>query len=325
MTDARRAEWLAWRRDRIGGSDVAGILGLSPWESPYSIWLSKVMDLPDREPSEAMEFGMRAEPMLARWFTDRTGLFVFGEQMWCTHPTIRYAGCTVDGLVGDSPNSLDLDVALGAAEWKTTSDPPAEWEGKVPDHYACQATWTMAVLDVEQVWFGVLHLAYGRPAFRVYEFKRDHDDEAFVLAACERFWTEHVVTGLPPDIDAHPATLAALNARWPETTEAALLVDERTGFLLEQHHWFRAEADSALTELDIVDNQLRALIGDNEAIVSEPDAKGRTKNLATWKWQTRHGVDLDRLRAAWPDVVRQFETETRSRVLRVTKPKRGEP
>jgi hypothetical protein len=119
--------------------------------------------------------------------------------------------------------------------------------------------------------------------------------------------------------------LAALNARWPETNETSLTVDERADFLLEQHHWFRAEADSALAELDLIDNELRALIGDNEAIVSQPDAKGRTKNLATWKWQTRHGVDLDRLRAAWPDVVRQFETETRSRVLRVTKPKRGEP
>ena len=32
---ATRAEWLAQRRTGIGGSDVASILGLSPWRTPY--------------------------------------------------------------------------------------------------------------------------------------------------------------------------------------------------------------------------------------------------------------------------------------------------
>ena len=313
MTD-NRAEWLAWRRGGLGGSDVAGVLGLSPWSSPYSIWLSKVSALDHGEVSEAMEFGSRAEPMLARWFTDRTGLSVFGEQMWCTAPGRPWMLATVDGLVGETASACSVDDALGAAEWKTTSDPPAEWEAKVPDHYACQATWTMAVLDMPQVWFGVLHLAYGRPAFRIYEFKRDLDDEAFLIGACERFWTEHVVAQQPPPIDAHPATTAALKAQWPDP-DGTVDADEHARFLLEQHHWFRAEADSALAELDIVDNQLRGVIGDREVLADEG------QRVATFKWQTRHDLDKDRLRKAWPDLVREFETETRTRVLRVPKPK----
>lgn len=41
MTDDDRAEWLEWRRNGIGATDVAGILGVSPWASPWSVWADK--------------------------------------------------------------------------------------------------------------------------------------------------------------------------------------------------------------------------------------------------------------------------------------------
>ena len=37
-----REEWLEWRRGGLGGSDVAGVLGVSPWATPFSVWWSKV-------------------------------------------------------------------------------------------------------------------------------------------------------------------------------------------------------------------------------------------------------------------------------------------
>ena len=33
-----REEWLMRRRKTIGGSDAAGIVGLSRWASPFSVW-----------------------------------------------------------------------------------------------------------------------------------------------------------------------------------------------------------------------------------------------------------------------------------------------
>ena len=34
-------EWLAEREKGIGASEVAAILGLSPWDTPFSLWLKK--------------------------------------------------------------------------------------------------------------------------------------------------------------------------------------------------------------------------------------------------------------------------------------------
>ena len=36
-----RSAWLAQRRKSIGGSDAAGIVGLSPYATPYTVWADK--------------------------------------------------------------------------------------------------------------------------------------------------------------------------------------------------------------------------------------------------------------------------------------------
>jgi len=42
-TGMERADWLARRRLGIGGSDVAALLGISPWHSQMSLWMEKLL------------------------------------------------------------------------------------------------------------------------------------------------------------------------------------------------------------------------------------------------------------------------------------------
>jgi len=39
--DMPREQWLELRRQGIGGSDAAAILGMNPWKSPMDVWLEK--------------------------------------------------------------------------------------------------------------------------------------------------------------------------------------------------------------------------------------------------------------------------------------------
>ena len=36
------AEWLEERRSYLGASEMAGALGLSPWDDPISVWERKI-------------------------------------------------------------------------------------------------------------------------------------------------------------------------------------------------------------------------------------------------------------------------------------------
>ena len=60
-----RDEWLAERRNAIGGSDTSAILGLNPYATPYTVWADKTGRLPPKEDSEAMRQGRDFEQYVA--------------------------------------------------------------------------------------------------------------------------------------------------------------------------------------------------------------------------------------------------------------------
>ena len=302
-------EWHLWRRSGLGGSDVAAVLGLSPWSSPYSLWAEKVGLIPrDPSSSEAQEAGKMLEAAIGPWFTARTGLGVYGEQNRCEHPGQPWMRCTIDGIVAEHGR------AVGVAEWKVTQDTPESWAEKVPDYYACQATWNMLVTGTTRCWFGVLHTAFGRLRFRTYEFTLDESDAKFVQARCEKFWTEHVVTGEPPEIDAHEATTEALTAMWPEATGGTEAPAELQAALVQREQWKQTRA-TADEQVQRIDNWVRSVLGDAELLTIGGE------KAASWKWQTTRRVDVKALGADHPELVEQYRNETRSRVLRYTKEK----
>src|SRR5262245_52949583 len=67
--DIDRAAWLEARRKGIGASEIAAVLGISPWESPFSLYWRKVNGW-DYEPSSEMEWGTRLEPVIAEKYAN---------------------------------------------------------------------------------------------------------------------------------------------------------------------------------------------------------------------------------------------------------------
>lgn len=312
--DTERMAWLERRRRGIGASEVAGILGLSPWSSPWAIFADKCGLLPieDRD-SEPMEFGRRAEPMLKQWFEDRTGFTVTGTQREAEHPEHPWAIATLDGEVLDDAGAL-----LGIAEWKATSEP--EWVA-VPDMYACQAQWGMFVTGTERCWFGVLHAAFGRPRFRIYEFARDQSDIDFIVARCSAFWHDRVLTGVPPDVDGSDATTEAICAVWPEQVPTSVThadADALATLALIRHD--EAEAKRLDRQITERKNYLRAVLAETETLIdpTDLDAKGNPRKLASFKTQSATRIDSAALKARMPRVAARFSTTTSSRVLRLS-------
>lgn len=333
--DEERREWLERRRTGIGGSDVAGILGLSPWSSPWSIWADKVglVELDD-DPTEAQDFGKRAEDMLRRWFEDRTGFAVYGTQAEHTDPDRPWMRVTLDGEVYPrwSPVHLDGRPAvdmLGVVEYKATSEPPSAWADGPPIAYQCQAAWSMAITGARRVWFGVLHIAFGRPAFRVYLYERDDDEIAYVIDRCDRFWHDQVLTGIPPVADGSRATTVALSDVYHDPTEASVEADEATVAAVDSLRLVSADLKVLEERETELKNRVRAALGDATVLTDGTDTKGRPVVLATWRTQNRvePGLDLAALAAtypAWtsPDGLR---TPRPVRVLLIKQPKKGNP
>ena len=68
-----REEWLERRRKTIGGSDAAGIVGLSKWASPFSVWADKTGRAAEKADTETMRQGRDLEDYVARRWMEETG------------------------------------------------------------------------------------------------------------------------------------------------------------------------------------------------------------------------------------------------------------
>jgi putative phage-type endonuclease len=298
------ADWHAWRAEGLGASDIAGVLGISPWASPWSVWADKMGLLPPSNPSIEMEFGKRAEAMVGPWFHDRTGLWVTGEQTWCTHPDIGWARATVDGFVSETDTPAPDELA-GVLEIKTDG-PGRDW-ATIPAHYQAQAQWQMFVTGLPHAWFAVLH---GR-RFQIYELARDDDDIAFMYERAEAFWRNHVLTCAPPEVDGSDATTDAIAAVYPEPAYEFVGVARH---LVEAARAAKAALKAAKEAEAAACNAVRAAMQDATVAVDEDGQK-----IATWKVQERRGVDLERLAADHLALIDQYRTVSTHRVLRLTK------
>jgi hypothetical protein len=61
ITPSSRAEWLLLRKSTIGASEVAALLGVHPWMTPYELWARKSGLMTDVEETPAMRRGRYLE------------------------------------------------------------------------------------------------------------------------------------------------------------------------------------------------------------------------------------------------------------------------
>jgi putative phage-type endonuclease len=318
-----RGGWLQERRTGVGSADIPVVMG---WgfkdQSEWKLWAQKVglISAGDDEVNEWFEFGHRAEPMIAQWFQDKTGLYVGNAQQFRRHPEHDWMVCTIDGEVFDHPNTESVRVGvgddetwtfpepLGGLEIKTTGDPPGIWEGAIPDRYAAQGQWQMAVCGWERMWFAVLH---GR-RFRVWgPLERDERDIALLMERAGKFWTEHVIPGVPPEIDESEATGSALNEAYRgvegQTIDLPELASTIDGLRILKLNVKRDEAAIQLAE-----NRIKAAMGPaTEATF------GREKVELTWRAFDRTSVDNERLRNEHPSVYALVKKSKPIRAFRI--------
>ena len=94
-----REDWLEHRRQSIGGSDAATIVGLNPYSSPYELWADKLGRIPPKEDNEAMRQGRDLEDYVARRFMAETGKRVRRENNIIKNSAVPFAHANVDRLV----------------------------------------------------------------------------------------------------------------------------------------------------------------------------------------------------------------------------------
>lgn len=301
MSALQQTDWLDWRRQGIGASDVAAILGISPWASPWSVWADKSGLVSSQEQNEVMEAGHWLELAIGPWFESRTGLFVGSQQEQVVSEDWPVARATLDGVVYEDEKHTN---PIGLLEIKTAGA-GKEWD-EVPVHYLTQGQWQMFVTGMERVYFAVL---MGR-RLDIHLLERDQDDIDYMVERVTDFWINNVQRGKQPPVDGHEATITALNSVYPNSEKDT--VAEIDSLADQLSVWRAAKED--VKSAKAAENYCKAKI--TAALREKQFGSVDGRNVVSWKTQQTSAVDIEAMREDHPDLVKKYTKKTDLRVLR---------
>ncbi len=323
------------RKRGIGGSDIAAVLGLSPYATPFDIWQNKLdlAEKPDLSDNEYVHFGNILEDVVADEFSRRTGLKPRRRNQMLAHKEHPFLLANIDREITGKPFGVKCGLECKTADVRAAKPhlwgegALIEWDGdtpvivhhddQVPDWYYLQCAHYMAVTDAD-LWF--LAVLIGGNQFRYYTIKRDLELEQSLIAKASRFWHDHVLAQVPPP-PANVVDLETLysvdNGQAIEATPEILDVWAEIKELQAQQKAIEARMDGQTvgkTKVGGLKNRLRMFIGENAEVLLGSEGKP----LATWKASKKRRKVFDQaaLERDHPELAKQYTKQVAgSRVL----------
>lgn len=238
-------EWDALRTNGIGGSEIAAIVGLSPWQSRFSLWHLKRGTIEKQVVNDGMRWGTLLEPVVCDYFESQHPEFWSMSAGTYRHHEREWQLANTDRLLMPTENVTAKTDPLGILEVKTAHQYDAhEWgygPEDIPPYYRCQVLWYLDVLELP-----VAHLAVliGGSDYREYQIPYSAEEAEWLREQGAEFW-QSVLDGETPGLDGSDATYEAVRELHPLINGETVQIDA------ELHEWFQASrktAEQAKTE-----------------------------------------------------------------------------
>ena len=259
------------RKDRvnyIGGSDVAAILGISPFKTPYQLYLEKKC-LVDRKDEETpfQYWGSTMEPILVKEFEKRNFVSIKPEIDTQWHPLYPFLRGNIDGWIPE------LNAVFEA---KTTSAYNADKWGEqgtdqIPPEYLVQVAFYCAVMCCESAYIAVL---IGGNDYREYKYTRNEELETKIITASCEFW-DCVQNDIPPNA----SNADDLKLMFPKSLPLKVVAaDENILYRLTSLNEIKSNIARWQEYEEIEKFHIMDYMQDSEALVDESN-----NTLVTWK------------------------------------------
>jgi putative phage-type endonuclease len=246
--EPRSPGWHAARRAGVTATDIVTILGLSRYDSVYSLFWRKMQQAPEVPDNDRFRLGRYLEGYIAsRWLDDHMAP---EHRPWQLEAggLYRHSECAWQMA---TPDRLHRGAPLELKSWADADK--SSWQDGPPAQVRAQVLWQMDVMDVATGHVGVVFLPSGE--FRSYTIEHVHkingplwnghnhcdvcDDQELMQDAGEEFMARLRLELPPPDPDASAATLAAVRARFTRQPDKQAEVD---GQVFQQWADFKAAA-----------------------------------------------------------------------------------
>lgn len=287
-TDALRTEdellWLELRKQGIGGSEAAGVCGVTKYKTPYQVWLDKTGVYPNTfEGNERTYWGTVLEPIVAHHFAQE-------------HPELVVEHCPVmlrardyPWMIGNPDRLLwNADGEMGVLEVKTTGEWMAhEWDGDdlpLPAYF--QTLHYAIVTGATFAWCACL---IGGQTFVAREVPMDPDIIRELVDREHEFWHQNVLNGVAPRMMS--ADYETTSERWPEDNGEVVDLPDPARVWLRDYLAASEALKLAEEQKGAAGNEIRAALGDAKLGLLEDEP------VVSWATTARGGRTLRVLKA----------------------------
>lgn len=345
---ADRETWLRDRKKGIGGSDVAAVLGLSPWRTPLDVFNDKTAETVDDKPqSDAAHFGTILEDVVAEEFARRTGFKVMrfnktisqnpgahaGGVGWAranldrviVNPaiakTVRFTSeashglqtkCFSRGLWLTTDSILECKTASAYAsdQWGPSQEAEIVAGEVVTEHKIpiYYETQVQWYLGLTGAKVCYVAVLIGGNDFRIYAVKPDRELFEALCEKCWAFWSGHVLTGEPPAATNVEDVRKLFERDSGEMVEASNDVATTIGEL----RTVRARIKDLKTEQEALEQSLIVALGERTGFLIGGE------KAVTYKTQTTNRFDTTAFKKADPATYAAYVKTNTTRVLRVS-------
>ena len=287
--DMTRNEWLEIRRQGIGGSDAAAIVGLDRYKSAFDVYADKIGLKEEQPDNEAMRQGRDLEDYVAQRFCEETGKKVRRRNAILKHPEHTFMTANIDRwVVGEN----------AGLECKTTSilNKTKFAQGEFPANYYVQCMHYMAVTGAERWYLAVLVL---NKAFHVFTIERDENEIQALIEAEKYFWTEHITKKIPPAPDGAKSTSELIKQLFPEANEREEVALYGHESKIQQYLELDEQVNELTKQRDAIKQELQLALADAEI--------GRAQGyVVEWKNQVRQTLDTKKLQSEQEDIYKKY-------------------
>ena len=295
------------RLNHITGSDVATILGISPYKTPVELWQEKLRLTKQEDLSNKKHIirGNYLERAVADWWADAEEKEVEIEPNFITHKDLPYLGGNIDRRVKSEHAILECKTSRRMDGWD-------EDNNVVPLYYLTQLAFYVAIDDAER---GYMAAYIGETEdFLRFTYERNQNLEDKLLSRVKHFWNEHVLKEVPPE----PTSLKDVISLYGPSSEQNIIQtpQDDSGLLegeVQKLSEIKKEISSLKKEEERIKDMIAVHMGKNDTLV---DSVGEI--IATWKsTKPFYRLDQKKLKEEKPDLYQQYAKEVCQRVMRV--------
>ncbi|BAE74451.1 YqaJ-like viral recombinase domain protein [Sodalis glossinidius str. 'morsitans'] len=289
------------RQKYLGGSDVAGILGISPWRTALDVYLDKVQPRKEEislQKQKIFTRGQRMEPYIIDLLSEETGLKIAKRGHRYLDPELPYIAAEIDAEAESGENIEIKTVSpFKARDWGE------QQTDSIPVYYTAQAMHGLMVTGKKVCVFGVL---IGGDDFRVYRVERDDETIAAIRAKEMEFWERVVNLTPPPIINEHD-----VKRYFDRDAGSSIEANGKMISLINELRMLKVRKDEADKDIQMIEEQIKLIMQQHSIVTIDQ------RPIITWKTQSSTRFDISAFKNTHPGIFDKFKKTTQSRVFRL--------